>query len=112
MPCCLATASEERYLRPALERLGLAPYFAFIVYRGDLPVDKGDPEYYRLLAARFGAAPDRLTVFEDSLYAIRSAKEAGCRTVALYDRAADSERSRIKVLCDYYAGGFDALLEG
>ena len=69
-------------------------------------------EYYRLLAQRFSTDPACLTVYEDSLYAIRSAKEAGCRTVALYDKAADSERSRIKVLCDYYAGGFDALLEG
>ena len=53
-----------------------------------------------------------MTVFEDSLHAIRSAKEAGCRTVAIYDASAADERSRIKVLCDYYAGGFDALLEG
>ena len=112
VPCCLATASEENYILPALERLGILPYFQFIVSRGSLPVAKGDPEYYRLLAGRFSTTADRLTVFEDSLYAIRSAKAAGCRTVALYDKAAEGERSRIKVLCDYFAGGFDALLEG
>ena len=88
------------------------PYFQFIVTRDSISVTKQSPDYYRQLAQRFGAKPQQMTVFEDSLHAIRSAKEAGCRTVAIYDESAADERSRIKVLCDYYAGGFDALLEG
>ncbi len=112
VPLALATASEPAYVRPALERLGLVPYFQFIVTRDSISVTKQSPDYYRQLAQRFGAKPQQMTVFEDSLHAIRSAKEAGCRTVAIYDESAADERSRIKVLCDYYAGGFDALLEG
>ena len=112
VPLALATASEPAYVMPALERLGLVPYFTLIVTRDTLPLTKRQPDYYRQLAQRLGAQPQQVTVFEDSLHAIRSAKEAGCRTVAIYDASAADERSRIKVLCDYYAGGFDALLEG
>ena len=97
---------------PALERLGLGGYFRFIATSDSLGATKQSPAYYEKLAERFGAAPQQLTVFDDSLHAIRSAKEAGCRVVAIYDDASLDERSRIKVLCDYYAGGFDALLEG
>ena len=112
VPMCLATASEPDYVLPALERLGLGGYFRFIATSDSLGATKQSPAYYEKLAEKFGAAPQQLTVFDDSLHAIRSAKEAGCRVVAIYDDASLDERSRIKVLCDYYAGGFDALLEG
>ena len=42
---------------------------------------------------------------------LTAAKAAGCRVIALYDDAGAQERSRAKVICDYYAGGFGALLE-
>lgn len=112
VPCCLATSSEQSYVLPALARLGLEHSFAQIFCGEALGATKQQPEYYEQIAARFGVTADRLTVFEDSLYAIRSAKAAGCRVVGIYDPTHADERSRSKVICDYYAGGFDAMLEG
>ena len=43
VPLALATASEPAYVMPALERLGLVPYFTLIVTRDTLPLTKRQP---------------------------------------------------------------------
>jgi HAD superfamily hydrolase (TIGR01509 family) len=111
VPMCVATSSELPVVLPALRRLGLDGYFKFVLTAGTLGASKQSPEFYHKVAQQFETTANHLTVYEDALHAIESAKAAGCRVIALYDEAGAQERSRIKVICDYYAGGFDTLLE-
>ncbi len=77
------------YLQPAahvtaaLDRLGLLPYLKAVFTTGEVGVSKHEPVIYNLAAEALGTAPAETLVFEDSLYALKTAKTAGFRTVGV-----------------------------
>ncbi|MCI6640450.1 MAG: HAD family phosphatase [Pygmaiobacter massiliensis] len=103
---CAASNSEPDYLEPALRRLGLWELLDSLVSASQLQVSKENPDFWRQVARHMGARPEQLTVFEDALYAMKTAKQAGCRVVAVYDEAERENNAEIRKVCDYYAGGF------
>ena len=100
---CVATASPCEYGRNGLERIGLADYFEFITDVYEMECLKGEPEFFHRVAARLGTTADRCVVFEDALYAMKAAKEAGCTVMAVEDRTALLQREEIKRVADVYA---------
>ncbi len=82
---CVASATPAPLIRLCLERLGLAHYFRFILSCVDVGVGKRRPDVYLECAARFGAQPGEIAVYEDAIYAVRSSKEAGFYVVAIKD---------------------------
>lgn len=103
---CAATQSDRAYIEPALSRLGLADRFSFVAYAAELGVAKQDVRFWHRIAAQLGTTTEKLTVFEDSLFAMKTAKAAGCRVVAVYDEAAKQQNDEIRSVCDFYAGSF------
>ncbi len=83
---CVATASEYGHVSRALERLGVAGYFEFILTCTEIGRGKDTPHIFLLAAERLGAQPEEVTVYEDALYALKTARAAGFRTAAVYDR--------------------------
>lgn len=83
IPCCLATSSGPDYAIDVLERLGLADRFAFMLTAADVVHGKPDPEIYRTAASRFGVAPGRMVVLEDSPIGCRAGIGAGAVVVAV-----------------------------
>ena len=108
--CCLATATPAKMALPAIERFRLREGMRRIVCGDELGVGKGAPAYYERLAEMLGAAPDECLVFEDALYAIRSAKAAGCAVCAIEDITAYRVREEIVALSDLYICSFCELL--
>lgn len=82
---CVVTATALPLVRLCLERLGVAKYFAFLMSCEEVGCGKDRPDAFLEAARRLGAAPGEVYVYEDSLTALRTAKEAGFRTVAVYD---------------------------
>ena len=80
---CIATATAEPLSHACLSRLGVDHLFDFILSCETLGVSKNRPDVYLEAARRLGAAPEACAVFEDALYAARTAKEAGFYTVAV-----------------------------
>ena len=74
---CVATATAEPLARACLERLGVADYFDFILSCETVGKGKTQPDVYLEAAQRMGSTPAATAVFEDALYAARTAKEAG-----------------------------------
>ena len=107
---CVATGSPREYARNGLRRLGLLDYFAFVTdnYEGALTKDK--PEYFDALLERLGARRERCWVFEDALYAMRSAKASGLRVCAIEDDTQLAEREDIKALADVYIRDYAELM--
>ena len=62
----------------------------------------GGPANVACAAARLGAAPEETWVFEDAWHAIRTAKSAGFKTVAVYDKANDKNLGQIWNHADIY----------
>lgn len=96
---CVATATEEGCARTALKRVGLWDFFSFLLTCGDIGKGKDEPDIYLECARRFGARPQEVVVYEDSLHCIRTAKAAGFPVVGVQDAAARQEEDEIRKLC-------------
>ena len=96
----------------ALERLGLAPCIEFVMTCSEAGVGKEDPTLFDLCTARLGGTRETTVVFEDALYSLRTAAEAGYRTVAVDDDSVDEEKKReLRRLADRYVLRLDELLK-
>ena len=82
---CILTASPHKMLDPCLKRNGIWGEFSHIWTCEDLGCVKSDPEIYRKVARILGVEPSEIVFFDDNLTAIQTAKEAGLRTVAVYE---------------------------
>ena len=110
IPMCVATGSPREYARDGLVRLGLAQYFAFITDGYEFGMNKSDPAYFRLMAQKLGVEPGELCVFEDALYSMKAAKEAGCPVMAILDHAQEHDWAEIKALADHWFTDYAELL--
>lgn len=107
---CVATGSPREYARNGLRRLNLLGFFEFVTDNYESDVTKDRPEYFIRLAERLGTTPQRCVVFEDALYAMESAKAAGCRVLAIEDDTARKQKEKIRQVADWYICGYDELL--
>ena len=110
-PMCVATGAPRQYARNGLSRLGILKYFEFVTDCYEFGMDKSQPEYFEEVARRLGTKPERCVVFEDALYAMKSAKAAGCRVVAIEDSTARLQRDEIRAVADRYILNYSELLD-
>ena len=68
-----------------MERLDLARYFTFMLSCVDVGAGKRQPDVYLEAARRLGSSPAETAVFEDAIYAVRTAHDAGFHVVAVKD---------------------------
>lgn len=109
-PMCVATGAPRQYARNGLSRLGILKYFEFVTDCYEFGMDKSQPEYFEEVARRLGTRPEKCVVFEDALYAMKSAKAAGCRVVAIEDSTARLQRDEIRAIADRYIQNYSELL--
>lgn len=107
---CVATASRREYVATGLRRLGLLDYFEFITDNYEGSLSKDQPGYFDALLARLGASAARAWVFEDALYAMRSAKAAGLRVCAIADATQAADWPEIQKLADICIHDYRELL--
>ena len=110
-PMCIATGAPRQYARNGLSRLGILKYFEFVTDCYEFGMDKSQPEYFEEVARRLGTKPERCVVFEDALYAMKAAKAAGCRVVAIEDSTARLQRDEIRAIADRYILNYSELLD-
>lgn len=84
---CVVSSTPEPLIRICLERLGLMPFFSFILSCETVGKGKEEPDAYFAVATRLGAAPSDTAVYEDSPTALMTAKRAGFYAVAVYDES-------------------------
>ena len=113
----VATASNREGVLAALRRLGMLPLVEEFVTCTEVGKSKEHPDVYLRCAESFGAAPEESVVFEDSAYAIRTAKAAGFPVVAVEDGiSGDGEgqletREGIARLSDFYLRDYEELIQ-
>ena len=110
-PMCVATGAPRQYARNGLSRLGILKYFEFVTDCYEFGMNKSQPEYFEEVARRLGTRPERCVVFEDALYAMKAAKAAGCRVVAIEDSTARLQRDEIRAIADRYILNYSELLD-
>lgn len=96
----VATSSDKRQIRSALQRLDLAKYFQEIFTCGEVGVSKNEPVIFHRAAAVMGTKPENTCVVEDGLYAVRTANKAGYVTIGVYDASSDHDWQDLKQEAD------------
>lgn len=86
---CVASATAEHLMEACLDRLGVLGYFEFLLSCETVGAGKNSPAVYYESARRLGAEPAETAVWEDALYAARTAKNAGFYVVGVYDDSTD-----------------------
>ena len=105
----IATAGDAALGMAALTRLGVADFFAGAVSCTEYGA-KTSPEVYFAAADLMYAVPQETVVFEDSLFAVRSAKKAGFRTAAVYD-VGEANQKELEKAADFYAETLDIFTD-
>ncbi len=99
---CIATATPYGMAMIPLKKLGLAPFFSFILDTEAAGISKASPEVYNLAIERLGGTKEDTVIFEDAVYALQTAHDAGYYTVALHDENAGMPEEEIRKICDEY----------
>ncbi len=106
---CVATASDHDTTKEVLDRLGILPYFEFIITSPEVGCGKESPKIYQMAAQRLGCDPREVVIFEDALHCIKTAKEAGFYVVGVGYNSAEQEKAAIESMCDCYINSFDEM---
>ncbi|MBE6717791.1 MAG: HAD family phosphatase [Ruminococcaceae bacterium] len=108
---CIATVTDRYLVEETLERLGIRHYFFEIFTCAEVGFGKDKPIIYRKALEHLGTAKEETCVFEDSLFALKTAKADGFHTVGVYDRH-ENRQDELKNLADYYIWDFaDPILK-
>lgn len=106
--CCVASASDPENVRLCLARTGVADDFAFALSSEEYG-GKSSPDIYMACAKRFGAGPGDIAVYEDALYALKTAASAGFKTVGILDVWDREEWPAIRDIADTVTEDFQAF---
>lgn len=104
---CVATSSPRRYAEAILSRLNLSHYFCCILSCEDLSTTKNVPDIYIKAHDILGTPRETTYIFEDAVHAIRTAKAADFKVVAIKEQTDESVTNEIKKLADVYIKDFD-----
>ena len=107
----VATATNRPLAEAGLRRTGLDRYFRGILTCAEAGKGKDDPLIFEKCLTRLRCQKRDCVVFEDSLYAIRTAKAAGFRVAGVYDGCSEADQPDIRALSDYYIPTYGEWLE-
>ena len=97
---CVASATAEHLMESCLTRLGVRPYFEFLLSCETVGENKHSPRIFHEAARRLGAAPGKIAIYEDALYAVRTAKTAGFYVAGVCDEASAGSWQSITEIAD------------
>lgn len=95
--CSVASVTPLPLLQTAIEVTGFAPYMSAIASVDEVGVSKRDPAVFNLALERMGTSKESTWVFEDSVYALRTAKNAGYLTASVYDNDIAGTREELSI---------------
>ena len=98
-----ATSSPRIHVEKALERNGMLCFIEKLFTNTEVGASKHSPEIYNRAAEYMGTKPNETLVFEDSLYALKTAKNAGFVTAGVYDIKGETDQEGVKNTGDVYA---------
>lgn len=98
---CIATATDRYLVEAALIRCGMDAFFSEIFTCSSVGSGKDKPVIFREAMRYLGTTRENTFVFEDALYAVKTAKNDGFTVVGVYDKY-EKNQTEIKELTDFY----------
>lgn len=109
IPMVIATSSNREVVEAALKRLDILEYFEKIYTCSEVGIGKNHPDIYNQAAEYLRQTPENIWVFEDSLYAAKTAKTAGFQLVGVYDDSCREKQLDLQSISDIYVHGMEEL---
>ena len=110
---CVATSTPANLVQSALVGAGLDRYMEFITTTGEAGRSKQFPDVYELALRRLeechGHAFDRVWVFEDAVFGLKSSGAAGFKRVGIYDPHGRMERDEVRANCEIFIDSYEEL---
>ncbi len=104
----IATATGEPALIAVLEKYGMRDYFSAIYSTYTVGASKKEPKVYDVVLSELGADKETTWVFEDAVYAAKTAKANGYNVVGIYDKS-EPNQDELKELVDIYIHNYGEL---
>ena len=104
----IATATGEIALIAVLEKYGMRDYFSAIYSTYTVGASKTEPKVYDVVLDELGTEKETTWVFEDALYAAKTAKANGYNVVGIYD-ISEPKQDELKSLVDIYIHNYSEL---
>ncbi len=108
---CVATSNRKKLASDALHAKGILDLMEFVITSDEVGCGKESPEIFLKAAEKLGGTPSATAVFEDSLHAVISAKNAGFFVVGMFDKTYAEEFDSIKKHADMALTSFEELLK-
>lgn len=106
---CVATMSPTDVAEAAFQAHGLLDMMEFVTSTYDIGLPKGDPAFFEAVLGRLKLPADRCAMFEDALYAAKSARLAGLPVYGIHDVTARLDQATMEEICLRYVHSFDEL---
>lgn len=104
----IATATGESALEAVLEKFNMLHYFQEIYSTYTVGASKTEPKVYDVVLNELGTEKQTTWIFEDALYAAKTAKKAGYNVVGIYDKS-EPGQEELKQLVDIYIHNYSEL---
>ena len=102
---CIATATDQYLVEAALTRLGVEKYFTQIFTCSEVGHGKDEPHIYEAACRQLGTPKEHTLIFEDAVYAIKTAKSAGFSVAGVCD-ASEENQENVQKISDFYITDF------
>lgn len=102
---CIATATDRYLVEASLERCGVLKYFEEIFTCGDVGHGKDEPIIFEKAIEFLGTKKSETVIFDDALYAVETAKNAGFTVAAVYDKY-EKAQDELHSLADIFVNNF------
>ena len=111
VPMAVLTSCIPELCRAALAHHGILDWFQGVVYAQETGLEKRDPALYRLAAERWGRAPEKCILFEDSPGYCAAAREAGFFVAGVRDPLYTGREEELRGLCRGWVEDFRRVPE-
>lgn len=106
---CLCSSTHRFMMEPALKRLDLLKFFEFTCHCNEFGKEKNQPDIFLHCMEKLGAdRPCEVAVFEDALYAARTAANASFYTVGIQD-VTEKKTAEMQAVCNQYIEDYTQL---
>ena len=99
---CLATATEQASAKNILNKLGVLDYFQDVITTTIVGKDKHSPLIYEKAMELLGTSKEETYIFEDAVYAITTAKNAGFKVIGIEDECSALPPAQVEKMCDHF----------
>lgn len=106
IPMCVASATDTYLVEYALAHTGLRSYFQKIYCCREVGEGKTTDKIYQVARESLGTSVEETWIFEDALYAARTAKRSGFPLVAIFDTTEEGQEE-LREIADIYLESYE-----